>query len=132
VELKVEEKIPDDNSLVVFRKRLGEERFERLFNRISETAKEEGLLKERYKIVDATAIVADGAIPNTVNLLRQGRRVVLKEISNKEPRTAKKLETEYQCREKLSQKPTEEGLVEEVKKSRSFIKGIKGRYGEEI
>jgi len=69
--LKVEDKIPDDTSLVVFRKRLGEERFERLFNRIVEKAKERGLLKQRYKIVDATAIVADVAIPNTVNLLRQ-------------------------------------------------------------
>jgi len=42
------------------------------------------------------------------------------------------LEPEYQCREKLSQKPTEEELVEEVKKSRSFLKEVKGRYGEQI
>ncbi|MHA1410537.1 MAG: transposase [Candidatus Odinarchaeia archaeon] len=73
VGLKIEERVPDDTSLMVFRKRLGVERFEKLFNRIVESAKEKGLLKERYKIVDATAIVADVAIPNTVNLLRQGQ-----------------------------------------------------------
>jgi len=56
----------------------GEERFERLFNRIVEKAKERGLLKQRYKIVYTTAIVADVTIPNTVNLLRQRRRVILK------------------------------------------------------
>jgi transposase len=71
VGLRIEEKVPDDTSLVVFRRRLGEERFESLFNRVVEKAKGLGLLKERYKIVDATAVVADVAIPNTVNLLRQ-------------------------------------------------------------
>ena len=98
VGLKIEDSIPDDTSLVVFRKRLGEERFERLFNRMVGSAKEKGLLKERYKIVDATVIVADVAIPNTVNLLRQGRRVILKEISKKAPVVAKELEPEYKCR----------------------------------
>ena len=91
VGLKIEE-VPDDTSLVVFRKRLGEDRFERLFNRVVNSAKEKGLLKEHYKIVDATSIVADVAILNTVNLLRQGRRVILKEIEKKEPLVAKKLE----------------------------------------
>jgi len=77
VGLGIGEKLPDDTSLVVFRRRLGAERFERLFDRVVELAKESGLLKERYKIVDATSVVADVAIPNTVNLLRQGRRVIL-------------------------------------------------------
>ena len=72
VGLKIEDRVPDDSSLVVFRKRLGEERFERLFARVVAEAKEKGLLKERYKIVDATVVVADVAIPNTVNLIRQG------------------------------------------------------------
>jgi IS5 family transposase len=130
--LKIEDRVPDDTSLVVFRRRLGEERFETIFNRIVECAKSEGLLKERYKMVDATAIIADVAIPNTVNLLRQGRRVILKDISNRDPLEAKRLEPEYSCREKLSQKPTKEELFEEVEKSRSFIEGIKGQYGESV
>jgi IS5 family transposase len=130
--LKIEDQVPDDTSLVIFRRRLGEERFERIFNRIVECARRDGLLKERYKMVDATAVVADVAIPNTVNLLRQGRRVILKDISHKDPLEAKRLEPEYTCREKLSQKPTKEELVEEVEKSQSFIKEGKGRYGEEV
>jgi IS5 family transposase len=130
--LKIEDQVPDDTSLVVFRKRLGEESFDRLFDRIVENAKKNGLLKERYKILDATAIVADVAIPNTVNLLRQGRRVILKDISQLDPSESERLEPEYKCHEKLSQKPTKEELLEEVENSRAFIKEVKGRYGEKV
>jgi len=132
VGLKVEDKVPDDSSLVVFRRRVGEERFERLFARVVEKAKEEGLLKERYKIVDATAVVADVAIPNTVNLIRQGRRVILKEIAKRDPLSAKRLESRYMSREKLFEKPTKEELVKEIEIGRRFIEEVKGRYGEEI
>lgn len=71
---------PDDTTLVVFRARLGEERFERLFERVVEEAQEAGLLKEGLKVVDATHLITDVAIPNTVNLLRQGRKRVLKRL----------------------------------------------------
>ncbi|GAI05633.1 unnamed protein product, partial [marine sediment metagenome] len=33
VEIKIEDPLPDDTSLVVFRRRLGEERFERIFDK---------------------------------------------------------------------------------------------------
>jgi IS5 family transposase len=132
VGLAVEDKVPDDTSLVVFRRRLGEERFEGMFGRVVEKAKEEGLLKERYKIVDATAVVADVAIPNTVNLIRQGRRVILKEIAKKDCLAAKRLEPDYLTGEKIMQKPTAEELVEEVERSRRFIEEVRGRYGKEI
>lgn len=73
---------------------------------------------------------AKTAIRGTKNLLRQGRRVILKNISQKDSSAAKRLEPEYKCHEKLSQKPTTEELVEGVGKSRAFIKRVKGRYGE--
>jgi len=41
------------------------------------SVKKKGLLEERVKAVDATHIVADVAIPNTVNLLREGRGRIL-------------------------------------------------------
>ena len=70
--IKIEDPLPDDTSLVVFRRRLGEERFERIFDEFIKQCKKKDLLKERLKAVDATHIVADVAIPNTVNLLREG------------------------------------------------------------
>jgi hypothetical protein len=56
----------------------------------------------------------------------------LREIETVNSKSAKDLETEYATHEKLFQKPTEEELVEEVKKSYCFISEVKGRYGVEI
>lgn len=97
-----------------------------------EKAKEEGLFKERYKIVDVTAVVADVAILNTVNLLRQGRPVIIKEIAKTDSLSAHRLESESMSREKLWQKPTQEELVKEIEIGRRFIEEVKERYGEEI
>ena len=66
------------------------ERFKRLFNRIVEKCKNMNLLKERLKIIDATLIETDVAIPNTVNLLRQGRRVKIIKILKENLRNLEK------------------------------------------
>ncbi len=99
-DLKAEDPIPDDTSLVVFRKRLGEERFEKIFDNFVIQCQEKGLLKERLKIIDATHIIADVAIPNTVNLLREGRRRILKAIK-KERRTLEESLKKYLPEEEL-------------------------------
>lgn len=65
------EATPDDTTLVVFRKRLGQERLERFFSRINGQAK--GLLVGRDKILDASHVIADVAISSMVGLLRQVR-----------------------------------------------------------
>jgi len=83
---------PDDTTLVVFRARLGEERFRRLFDRIVKQAAELGLLTERRKIIDATVIRADVALKNRVELLRQGRRRVIREVAARCPERAAALE----------------------------------------
>jgi transposase len=70
IDLSIDEEIPDDTTLVVFRKRCGSERFERLFNQIIEQCREKGILKENLKILDATVIDGDVSALNRVNLLR--------------------------------------------------------------
>jgi len=94
--------------LVVFRKRLGEERFEKIFDNFVRQCKEKGLLKERLKAIDATHIVADVAIPNTVNLLREGRKRVLGQLEK--------------------EKKIKEDLAEELNLSKELIEQVKGKY----
>ncbi|GAI16113.1 unnamed protein product, partial [marine sediment metagenome] len=77
-QVKIEDPLPDDTSLVVFRKRLGEERFERIFDKFIKQCEKNGLLEGKLKTIDATHIIADVAIPNTVNLLKQGRGRILR------------------------------------------------------
>lgn len=127
VGLGITEDTPDDTTLVVFRKRLGEERFKRLFDRIVLKAKEKGLIKGKLKILDATHIIADIAIPNTVNLLRHGRRKLIKRI---EGYISPSIKDKYLNDKKISTKPTKETLEEEVALTRSFIDEFKDKYRE--
>lgn len=130
--LSIHEPSPDDTSLVVFRRRLGQERFERLFNRIVEQAKEKNLLEGKLKIVDASKIIADVAIPNSVNLLRQGRKLILRKIRKLNRSIARPLIKQYYTKQKLFTKPTEEELIQEINLSKKIIKEVRGKYTEEI
>lgn len=130
--IKIDEPTPDDTSLVVFRNRLGEKRFEKLFNRIVLQAKEKNLLENKLKIVDSSKVIADVAIPNAVNLLRQGRRMAIGKINKLNPSHAEKLLERYDNREKLFAKPNQEELVKEIGSTKELVKSIKGRYTKEV
>lgn len=132
VGLQIHDDTPDDTSLVVFRRRLGQERFERLFNRIVEQAKEKNLLEGRLKIVDASKIIADVAIPNSVNLLRQGRKLILRKIRKLNRSVAMALIKQYYTKQKLFTKPTEEELIQEINLSKKMSKEVKSRYTKEV
>ncbi len=130
VEIKIEDPLPDDTSLVVFRRRLGEERFERIFDKFTKQCKEEGLLEERLKAVDATHIVADVAIPNTVNLLREGRGRILKEVKQE----TKKLDHSLKryLPEKAFRKPSKEDLAKELNLWKELIEKVKGKHSPRV
>lgn len=131
VGLKVGEATPDDTTLVVFRKRLGQERMERFFKRINEQAKGKGLLVGRHKIFDATHVIANVAIPSTVGVLRQARKRVLRVIGRKYPVCAKKLEEAYGEGDSQGRRATEEELMKEVELTRELFTEARGRYTEE-
>jgi len=77
-----------DFSLVSkFRSRLGVERHEMLFNKILEQIADKGFIpKNDISFTDATHVIANIAIPNTMKLIRQTNAKLLKliEKSNKE------------------------------------------------
>lgn len=129
--LQIHDPTPDDTSLVVFRERLGKERFERLFDRIVLQAKEKGLLKERLKIVDASKINADISLPNKVNLLHQGRKLIIRVVSKFNPRKAKELAKKYLRKTRLFTKPDKQEIAQERKLTRKFISKVKGKFSQE-
>lgn len=129
--LQIHDSTPDDTSLVVFRERLGKDRFDKLFNRLVLQAKEKGLLKERLKIVDASKISADISLPNKVNLLHQGRKLIIKTISKLNPKRAKELAKKYLKKTRLFTKPDKKEIAQERKITRKFIAKIKGKFSQE-
>jgi len=131
VGLGIEEQTPDDTTLVVFRRRLGEERFHRLFDRLIAQCQGKGLLQGRLKIVDATHVIARVAIPNTVNLLRQARRRVVRAIEKQEEGLRQDLTSRFSTEGTLHGVPTAAVLQEEVQLSETLVAESQP-YGEEV
>lgn len=131
VGLEIGDATPDDTTLVVFRKRMGKEKMERLFERIIQQIKSKGLLTERYKIIDATHVIANVAIPSTVGLLRQARRKIITAIRKKYPVCAKKLQELYGKRDTKSRRATQEELLQEVELTRELFSQARGKYTKE-
>jgi IS5 family transposase len=67
--LSLEDSLPDPSLLSVFRKRLGRERFQAIFNRSVTVAVERGLVPGRLVMLDSYGLVADVAIPRLRRLL---------------------------------------------------------------
>lgn len=132
VGLQIHEPTPDDTSLVVFRDRLGKERFDRLFNGIVLQAKDKDLLRERLRIADASKVIADISLPNKVNLLHQGRKLIIKTISKLNLKKAKELTKKYLKKTRLFTKPHKKELSKECKLTKQFIKDVKGKFTERI
>jgi len=67
--LDVEDAVPHPSSLTVFRKRLGDETFKRLFNRLVGQAVAEGLVTNALALVDSYGFEADVRVPRFRKLL---------------------------------------------------------------
>lgn len=131
VGLGISSSTPDHATVSVFRKRLGEERFKRLFDRIVLKAKEKGLIEGKLKILDSTHMRANIAVQSSVNLLKQGRRMVVKKIEKIDPKKAESLKTKYVTKEEHYDPPKEKELEEELNRTRDFIDETKDKFRED-
>jgi IS5 family transposase len=131
VGLGISSATPDDTTLVVFRRRLGEKRFKRLFDRVVVHAKEKGLIDGRLKIVDATHMQANIALQGAVNLLRHGRKAVVKKISKINPSEAEILKDKYVNEKRLDGPPTDEEIQKELSITKDFIEDTKDTFDRE-
>ncbi len=86
--MAVNEKAPDHSTLSVFRERLGQERFEKIFNQIVEIASEYGLTYPKLRIIDSTHTQANVDL----NRLSKGFKTALE----KEPEKLKEKEIDSQ------------------------------------
>ena len=84
--LDVEEQLPHHSSLSVFRGRLGDEVFKRLFNRLVAQAVAEGLITNDLALADSYGIEADIRVPRFRKLLARliGKALQLLEASGEE------------------------------------------------
>ncbi len=69
--------LPDPSLLTHFRKRVGAERLQSVFNEILSQARAAGLVKDRLRLKDATHVIANIAVPATIQLVAQVREKLL-------------------------------------------------------
>lgn len=80
LDLSLDSPLPSAGLLSQFRTRLGEERHQRLFDGIVAQGREYGLVKDRLRLKDATHVIANIAIPSTIQLVAQVRERLLKSL----------------------------------------------------
>jgi transposase len=77
LQIGVREPLPDPSSLSYFRGRLGRDGFGKVFRQVVRTARENGLIKDRLRIKDASHVIANIAVPSTLALIAQTRDKLL-------------------------------------------------------
>src|SRR5712691_3481214 len=74
LDLALESRLPVPSLLTQFRTRLGVERYQALFDQVVTQAREQGLVRDRLRLKDATHILANIAVPSTLGLVAQTRQ----------------------------------------------------------
>lgn len=81
--LDIDERVPDDTTLVKFRKRLGEEGFKEIFEAFIFEAKKLGYGKGKLKILDATHVFSSSRGFGFSSLLRNGIKRLAKRLKER-------------------------------------------------
>lgn len=68
---------PDASLLTIFRQRLGQARWQQILQEIVRQARGAGLVKDRLRLKDATHLIANMAVPATIQLVAQTRDQLL-------------------------------------------------------
>lgn len=78
LDLSLDSELPTSGLLSQFRQRLGQERHQALFEEVIRQARQLGLVKDRLRLKDATHVIANVAIPTTIQLVAQTRERLLR------------------------------------------------------
>lgn len=122
LELSVSSPLPVPSLLSQFRTRLGEERYQRLFDGIVAQARQQGLVKDRLRLKDATHVIANIAIPSTIQLVAQVREKLLDSLRPYDPAGVEAAVAEAQrLRQATRDLKDEERLLQRVHQLRRVV-----------
>jgi transposase len=122
LDLSLHSPLPHHTLLTYFRQRLGPEKHQQIFDALVGQAREHGLVKDRLRLKDATHVIANIAIPTTIQLVRQVRERLLQALA---PWAAAEVEQQRQRAEQIRQSTAdladEERLLQRVVHLRELI-----------
>ncbi len=115
LDLCVHSALPHPSLLSVFRKRLGPERFQEVFDDVVAQARGHGLVKDRVRLKDATPVLASVALPSTIRLVAHMRQRLLEVLRPWAPEAVRQAEEQAaQIRQATADLREEERLVQRV------------------
>lgn len=135
--IPIEDTSFDYSTISVFRKRLGQKRFEAIFQRLLNQIKQKGLLDDyKMQIIDSMPVLAKAALPSTTSLIYSSIKNCIKAIKQDEKKKEvlksleldeKKLEHYSKARPlfKLDDKEKKEAFGKSVKRAIKLIEEIK-------
>jgi transposase len=85
LDLSLKSPLPQHTLFTKFRKRLGVEKHQRIFEDVVAQARTHGLVKDRLRLKDATHVIANIAIPSAVRLVTQTRQQLLDALRPYQP-----------------------------------------------
>lgn len=129
--LAVDEEVPDDTTISYFRaRRLGEEKFRKVFENIVQQCIDKGLVKGKRQIVDSTHVVADIAITSLTQLLLMSRRNVLQAVEKQDCKMAERLGLRELLRpQQVKFTSKEKGLEQEMEAAKALLDGATEALG---
>ena len=122
LDLSVSSPLPVPSLLSQFRTRLGEERHQGLFDGIVAQARQHGLVKDRLRLKDATHVIANIAIPSTIQLAAQVRDKLLDSLQPYAPEEVRAAGAEVErLRRVTTDLKDEERLLHRVQHLRQMV-----------
>ena len=122
LDLALESALPVPSLLSQFRTRLGVDRHETILNDLVAQARAYGLVKDRLRLKDATHIIANIAVPSTIQLVAQTRERLLDSIR---PYASQRVTAEATTAEQIRQATADlrdtERLVQRVNHLRQIV-----------
>jgi transposase len=122
LDLSLKSPLPHHTALTYFRQRLGPEKHLEVFDALIAQARARGLVKDRLRLKDATHVLANIAIPTTIQLVAQIRQRLLQAIRPYAPsRVAEEEQRALQVHHTTAELSGEERLLQRVTHLRSIL-----------
>jgi transposase len=122
LDLSLRSPLPDPSLLTYFRQRLGPEIHQQIFQDLTAQARQQGLIKDRLRLKDATHVLANIAVPATVTLVAQMRDQLLEAATPWDPeRVAQERAEAQRLHTVTAHLPDAEQLVHRVTHLRTLV-----------
>ena len=120
--LSCQSPLPHHTSMTYFRERVGADRMREIFHVVLGQAREQGLVRNRLRLKDATHILANIAVPSTIRLVAETRDALLEALR---PFAAERADEETRRADELAMAcddlPDQERLLRRVTHLRAVL-----------